>query len=51
MSEKGQGSGEGTPVSQRIRDRLKKARRRYHANDNISAFIEPGELDQLLDEV
>lgn len=51
MSEKGQGSGEGTPVSQRIRERLKKARRRYHANDNISAFIEPGELDQLLEEV
>ena len=51
MSEKGQGSGEGVPVSQRIRDRLKKARRRYHANDNISAFIEEGELDQLLDEV
>jgi GTP cyclohydrolase IA len=51
MSEKGHGSGEGTPVSQRIRDRLKKARRRYHANDNISAFIEPGELDQLLEEV
>jgi GTP cyclohydrolase IA len=51
MSEKGQGSGEGVSVSQRIRDRLKKARRRYHANDNISAFIEPGELDQLLEEV
>ena len=52
MSEKGQqGSGEGVPVSQRIRDRLKKARRRYHANDNISAFIEDGELDLLLDEV
>ena len=51
MSEKGQGSGEGVSVSQRIRDRLKKARRRYHANDNISAYIEPGELDQLLEEV
>lgn len=51
MSEKGQGSGEGVPVSQKIRERLKKARRRYHANDNIAAFIEPGEMEQLLEEV
>jgi GTP cyclohydrolase I len=39
------------PVSARIRARLEAARKRYHANDNISAFIEPGELEALLDEV
>ena len=42
---------EGTPVSVKIRERLLAARQRFHANDNISAFIEPGELEQLLDEV
>ena len=40
-----------TPVSARIRARLTAAEQRFHANDNISAFIEPGELDALLDEV
>ena len=39
------------PVSQRIRERLAKSRTRFHANDNIADFIEPGELDALLDEV
>ena len=39
------------PVSQRIRDRLKKKQQRFHANDNISAFIEPGELEELTKEV
>jgi GTP cyclohydrolase I len=38
-------------VSSRIRERLTKAGRRFHANDNIAEFIEPGELDALLDEV
>src|SRR5690349_2478565 len=38
-------------ISARIRARLEKAQRRFHANDNISEFIEPGELDQLLAEV
>ena len=42
---------EGTPVSVKIRERLLAARKRFHANDNIAAFIEPGEIDQLLDEV
>ena len=28
------------PVSARIRARLQRAKRRFHANDNISAFIE-----------
>ncbi len=41
----------GVPVSQKIRERINRARERFHANDNIADFIEPGELDQLLDEV
>lgn len=39
------------PVSARIRSRIQKARKRFHANDNISAFLQPGELDELLAEV
>ena len=42
---------EGTPVSVKIRERLKQAQQRFHANDNIADFIEPGELEALLDEV
>ncbi|NBY27368.1 MAG: GTP cyclohydrolase I [Betaproteobacteria bacterium] len=42
---------EGTPVSVKIRERILAARKRFHANDNIADFIEPGELDRLLDEV
>lgn len=42
---------EGTPVSVKIRERLLAARQRFHSNDNIADFIEPGELDRLLDEV
>ena len=42
---------EGTPVSVKIRERLLAARKRFNANDNIAEFIEPGELDRLLDEV
>jgi GTP cyclohydrolase I len=41
----------GVPVSVKIRQRLLAARKRFHANDNIADFIEPGELDLLLDEV
>src|SRR6218665_3204679 len=41
----------GSPVSVKIRERLVAARKRFHANDNIAQFIEPGELAQLLDEV
>jgi GTP cyclohydrolase IA len=44
-------SDEGVPVSIKIRERIKAAQKRFHANDNIADFIEPGELDQLLDEV
>ncbi|MBX9816688.1 MAG: GTP cyclohydrolase I [Burkholderiaceae bacterium] len=42
---------EGTPVSVKIRERLQASRKRFHANDNIAPFIEPGELELLLDEV
>lgn len=42
---------EGVPVSVKIRERLKAARKRFNANDNIADFIEPGELESLLDEV
>jgi len=42
---------EGVPVSVRIRERLKAANRRFHANDNIADCIEPGELERLVDEV
>jgi GTP cyclohydrolase IA len=38
-------------VSQRIRNRLLASKTRHHANDNISAFIEAGELDELISEV
>jgi GTP cyclohydrolase I len=44
-------SDAGTPVSVKIRERIQAARKRFHSNDNIAAFIEPGELEQLLDEV
>jgi GTP cyclohydrolase I len=39
------------PVSARIRARIKAARQRFHANDNIADFLQPGELDELLTEV
>ena len=42
---------EGTPVSVKIRERIEAARKRFNANDNIAEFIQPGELEQLLDEV
>ena len=39
------------PVSERIRRRLQRSGTRFHANDNIAAAVEPGEVDQLIDEV
>ena len=39
------------PASERIRYRLIGANCRYHANDNISAFVREGELDELKAEV
>jgi len=38
-------------ASSRIRSRLLRANKRFHANDNISAYVKDGELDQLRDEV
>jgi GTP cyclohydrolase I len=38
-------------ASERIRYRLVGSGRRYHANDNISAFIREGEIDELRDEI
>jgi len=40
-----------TPVADRIRERIRKAGKRFHANDSIEAFIEEGELDLLQAEV
>ena len=40
-----------SPVSARIRERLRKSKTRFHANDNIAKFIEPGEMDALIEEV
>jgi GTP cyclohydrolase IA len=41
----------GTPVSVKIQQRIKASKKRFNANDNISEFIQPGELEKLLDEV
>jgi GTP cyclohydrolase IA len=41
----------GVPVSVKIRQRIVASRKRFNANDNIADFIQPGELDKLLDEV
>ena len=41
----------GLPVSARVRARLLRAKRRFHANDNISDFLEPGELEAMVEEV
>ncbi len=42
---------EGCPLSSIIRARMRLADKRFHANDNISDFIQVGELEGLLDEV
>ena len=39
------------PVSERIRRRLQRQGRRFHANDNIADVIESGEVDELINEV
>ncbi len=41
----------GTPMSVKIRERIKASKKRFHANDNIAEFINEGELPALLDEV
>tara|TARA_B100000965_G_scaffold220953_1_gene184845 strand:- start:1278 stop:1952 length:675 start_codon:yes stop_codon:yes gene_type:complete len=38
-------------ISETIKQRLVDAGQRFHSNDNISEFIEEGELDQLQEEV
>ena len=39
------------PVSKTIKNRITKAGKRFHANDNISEYIEDGELQKLQTEV
>ena len=39
------------PVSRKIKERLQKAGKRFHSNDNIAEFIEDGEIDLLQAEV
>lgn len=41
----------GVPISVKIRERVLASKQRFHANDNIAEFIQPGELEALLDEV
>jgi GTP cyclohydrolase IA len=44
-------AGARRPASTEIRERIQRAKQRFFANDNISAFLEPGDLEALLDEV
>ena len=39
------------PISKTIKDRIKKAGKRFHSNDNISEFIKEGEMEKLQTEV
>jgi GTP cyclohydrolase IA len=41
----------GTPMSAIIRERIQASKKRFNANDNIADFVEPGDLEKLLDEV
>jgi len=41
----------GTPLSVIIRRRIEAKKVRFHANDNIAEFIEPGDLEGFVDEV
>ena len=45
------GEDSNLPVSERIRSRLERANQRYNANDNISAFLNDGDVEQLQLEV
>lgn len=38
-------------TSTRIRERIIQSGQRFHANDNIASFLEPGDVDALIDEV
>jgi GTP cyclohydrolase I len=42
---------QGVPISLKIRERVLASGQRFHANDNIAEFLQPGELEALLDEV
>jgi len=42
---------QGVPISVKIRERVLASGQRFHANDNIAEFLNPGELEALLDEV
>jgi len=44
-------SDKGSYLSDVIRDRIKKAGARFHANDNISDYVTQQEVSQLVDEV
>ena len=39
------------PISKTIKERIKKAGKRFHSNDNIAEFIEEGEMELLQAEV
>ena len=41
----------GRPMSVVIRERVTAAKKRFNANDNISDFVQPGDMEKLLDEV
>lgn len=41
----------GRPMSVVIRERITAAKKRFFANDNISDFVAPGDMEKLLDEV
>jgi GTP cyclohydrolase I len=45
------GTDGDTPVANRIRERIRGAGARFRANDNIAAWLEEGELEQLHQEV
>jgi GTP cyclohydrolase I len=45
------GAAGSVPLSVRIRERLMSAGHRFHANDNIAAYLRDGELDLLQAEV
>jgi GTP cyclohydrolase I len=44
-------SDSSQPVSALIRARIAAAKQRFHANDNIAQFMEPGDLEALITEV
>lgn len=46
-----EGATFGRPVSERVRARLVEAGQRFNANDNIAAFLLPGEVEELRSEV